>query len=216
VAPQNNRLKSLSIANPIELKHTPDLFIPPSNQGKGNKGVGKPPWKRTFAYLIGQKPGSGADLDLIGMSTRKDSRFLFNMTVDGKPVSGLVDSGCTTVAIAADFVRKHKIRTTPTSSPINLRYGNGTQGVATQQVTLNVTRNNYKQDMVFLVLPIKHDLILGTLWFESIQITNLDWHARVFEFTDTNNLKHAWSKMAKPKIEQIIHCTMAELQRDTK
>jgi hypothetical protein len=61
VALQNNRLKSLSIANPIELKHTPELFIPPSNQGKGNKGVGKPPWKRTFAYLIG---GSGADLDL--------------------------------------------------------------------------------------------------------------------------------------------------------
>jgi predicted aspartyl protease len=52
------------------------------------------------------------------MSTRKDYRFLFNMTVDGTPVPGLVDSGCTTVAIAADFVRKHKIRTTPNSSSL--------------------------------------------------------------------------------------------------
>jgi hypothetical protein len=100
IAPENKRLQSLSIATPINLKHSRNLFIPPSNQGKSNKEVGKPTWKRTFAYLIGDITPP----EPIGISTPKNSRFLFNMAVNDKPASGLVDCGCTTVIISSGFV----------------------------------------------------------------------------------------------------------------
>ena len=201
IAPENKRLQSLSIATPINLKHSRNLFIPPSNQGKSNEGVGKPTWKRTFAYLIGDITPP----EPIEISTPKDSRFLFNMAVNDKPASGLVDCGCTTVIISSNFVRKHGIKTIPTPSPISLRFGNDSRGMADRQVTLTLTRNNYKRDLTFLVAPIKHDLILGTPWFESIRATNLDWHARILEFTDDHNKKHTWSKLARPSSTGYPH-----------
>jgi hypothetical protein len=44
---------TLSIEEPIELKHHKDLFIPEDKQlEKHEKGVGKPKWKRTYAFKI--------------------------------------------------------------------------------------------------------------------------------------------------------------------
>ena len=204
-------LREMSIAKPIRLVHTKDLFIPPSQQGKNELGVGLPHWKRTYAYLISGTP----KVDPIPISTKTDSRFVFNGLINKHNANILVDSGCTTNVISADFIERFRIPTTKTNG-IQLRFGNGDKAHSTQQVTLQLVRKNYTRSITFIVSAIKHDAIIGTPWFAEVEIYNLDWRHRCLEFYDTfSNTSHNWSNIAKPKnLPNLIHCNLNEIERD--
>ena len=45
-------------------------------------------------------------------------------------------------------------------------------------------RGDYNVQIACFVGNIKHDLMLGTPWFESIIIKDLDWHYKTIQFVD--------------------------------
>ena len=208
----SKELRKMSISKPIRLSHTKDLFIPPSQQGVNEVGVGLPHWKNTFAYLISGDPKP----DAIPLTTKKDSRFIMKGTIANHNANILVDSGCTTNVISSDFIEKFKVITSKIEG-INLRFGNGNKARSSKQVTLEFVKNNYTRKITFLVHPIKHDAIIGTPWFEEVEIYNLDWRHRCFEFHDTHSgTNHNWSNIKKNrKLPYLIHCNINELERDT-
>jgi hypothetical protein len=152
----------------------------------------------------------------IPISTKSDSRFIFNGTIGKKPAKILVDSGCTTTVLSADFVKRFKIPTVPIKG-VSLKFGNGNKACSTQQVTLELSRHNYRRKITFLVAPIKHDAIIGTPWFEEVEIFNLDWQHRSLEFYDSvSGQKYSWTNILKSRnLPNLIHCNLNELERYT-
>ena len=141
----SKQLRALSIAPPVRLQHTKNLFIPPSQQGKNEVGVGLTHWKRTYAYLVSGESKS----ESIPIATQKDSRFIFNGKIDNHRATILVDSGCTTNVISADFIERFQIPTKRINgNGIQLRFGNGNKASSTQQVCLELVRKNYTRKIL--------------------------------------------------------------------
>ena len=68
---------------------------------------------------------------------------------------------------------------------------------------------------------IKHDLMLGTPWFETIIIKDLDWHYKSIHFLDkSTNTHHTWRKLLpsspnKIKIKQVRYDRPQDFLRNT-
>jgi hypothetical protein len=170
-----------------------------------------PRWKHTFAYLVTGDP----DPKITPAITRTDSRFIFNGTINKVNATFLVDSGCSTNVISADFVRKNNIPITK-SDNLHLRFGNGNTSNSNTFATVVLNRKNYSRTIKFVVAPIFQDAIIGTPWFEDIEITHLDWQYRTFQFKDKfSKTSHDWSNIKRARIEKVIHCTINELQANT-
>ena len=216
IAPcKSKQLRALSTRQPIRISHDNDTFIPESHQ-PSNKGVGKPHWTHTYAYFI-----TGDFPDVVPSMTKRDSRFVFNahLRPDGSdkatPGTILADSGCNTNVVSADFVRRHNLTTYPVES-CHLTFGNGTKALSTEETIIAIERTGYVERIAFIVAAIKYDAILGTPWFESVTIDQLDWHSRTFQFhRRANGSPHDWSHIEKPRLQQVVHCNMQEITRDT-
>jgi hypothetical protein len=189
IAPENNRLKSMS-TDTIQLPHTQNLFIPQSRQRNNIlRGVGPPIWKKSFAYLITNKSeitwitnkkiqdvGEGyKKSESVPRLSKRDSRFLFNGNLEGKPGKILVDSGCTVNIISASFCKRHNIPTSKILEPIELTLANNETTTASISTQITITRNNYSRKIDCFVSNIKYDMMLGTPWLESIKIVDLEW-----------------------------------------
>ena len=206
-----HQLREMSIAKPIRLMHTHDLFIPPSQQNRDERGVGLPRWKRTYAFLIS---GTQTRKKSVPVETTRDSRFIFNATLNTLKATILVDTGCTTNVVSSDFYRKHGLRT-QNAPTMQLRFGNGQVTNANQSIQFTLNRRTYSKMVTFIVAPIKQDAIIGTPWFETITIQQLHWHSRTIRFYDSDTQEtHDWSKLIRAPIDKVIHCTINELERD--
>jgi hypothetical protein len=105
----------------------------------------------------------------------------------------LADTGCITNILTSDFMRRHNF---VSPSPA-LQFGKKETGPATHIASVNLKRRGYSRTIDFLVFHINHGAIIGTSWFESITINQLDWRHRVFCFEE-KRLTYDWSKIVKP------------------
>ena len=198
-------LDNLSIAPAIELEHSDNLFLPPSRQGKGRSGVGPPRWAKTYAYLVSGEPKTKSRV-AIPKSSGPDSRFLFRCTIDENHGVALADSGCTAMVVSEDYVQRHKLKTR-LCDPTEFRFANNTRKISDREVEITFRRDEYSVPLTCFVAPIKHDIILGTPWFESIQVRHLDWRSRTISFSEHGNIttEYSWSAIGKPKrIQKIL------------
>jgi hypothetical protein len=213
----NKVLRHMSVRDPIRLKHSPDLFIPPGKQGMNQGGIGMPHWRESWAFLV-----SGAkQATIVPRSTATDSRFLFTAQVGSKPCIALADSGCTSMIVSADFVDRHNLITRKIP-PQSFTFANRTTHEATQGLTIKFSCKTYTRDIDFFVCAVKQDVILGTPWFETIKVDNLDWRFRSFGFRDlATQSDHTWTAIGKPKspivqrIRRVAYNNPSELTRNT-
>ena len=197
----NATLRAMSIAPPMRLTHTPDLFLPPSRQGTHTGGVGSPHWKESWAFLVSGTPKPD-ELPVIPRAGTSCSRFVFNCTINETRAVALADTGCTAMVVSADYVEKHKLKT-ERCEETSFRFANKTSRSANRKITIEFTRDKYTRTMDCYVAAIKHDIILGTPWFDSVA-TNLDWRSRQIHFLDyATNTRHTWSAIGKPKSQMI-------------
>jgi ribosomal protein S6 len=229
IAPKNSKLKALS-DEAINLKHTNDLFIPQTRQKlNSHRGVGLPSWNKTYAYLITnvemphqkiQEPETSYKIiETVPRLSKRDSRFLFTGTLDGKLGKILVDSGCTVNIISASYCKKHNIPTSLIATPIELTLANNasTKTAKTAQITL--CRNNYSRIIDCFVSDIKYDMMLGTPWLESIKITDLEWRFRSLEFRCNQTMTHhRWNSIQykeKSNLRRVSYNSPQEFTRNT-
>ena len=188
IAPKNKKLDELSNEK-LNLRHTNDLFIPQSKQKLNiSRGVGLPSWNKTYAYLITniERPHqkikvpetSQKFLETVPRLPKRDSRFLFTGTLEGKLGNILVDSGCTVNIISASFCKKHNIPTSLISKPLELTLANNASTSTSKIAQITLIRNNYSRIIECFVSEIKYDMMLGTPWLEAIRITDLEWRFR--------------------------------------
>jgi hypothetical protein len=245
IAPVNPKLDEIS-KEKKKLKHNHNLFIPKSKQ-PSRTGIGNPPWKDTYAYLITH------DIDLQNSPPRiaavppkinhdhrskdvsslspyqeprkivprisdKDSRFIFRASINRMPCTILVDSGCTVNIISRDFAKKDNVKIYNTEK-INLSMADNFPTSSTSAAVIQVQRNNYLENIECYVFPIKYDIMLGTPWLESINITDLQWHSRSFSFTNRRDSQpHTWRALSKPSsstIKRVNYQTPQEFIRNT-
>ena len=194
----NKTLRDMSISTPVKLAHSEDLFIPASRQADGDLGVGMPFWKESWAFLISGKP-KAVPLPAIPKITKGNSRFVFQGTLNSNHAVALVDSGCTSMIISADYVEKLGLEV-ETTEPCSFSFANKTTYRSCKLVRANFQCNGYDRAMEFYVAPVKANIILGTPWFESIVITRLDWKNRVVEFDEsTSGQSYTWRGISKDK-----------------
>jgi hypothetical protein len=200
---RNKTLDQMSIEPPIRLEHTRDLFLPPSIQGTGKPGVGPPRWKETWAFLVSGKPATPPVT--IPKAGGMESRFVFRCALDGNQAIALADSGCTAMAVSEDYVQRFNLKTTE-CEPTNFRFANNACNTTNRQVEITFQRDNYAVPSACYVAPIKHDIILGTPWFESVLIRNLDWRNREISFQEHGNCTtvYHWTAIGKPKARPRI------------
>ena len=200
---RNQILEEMSITEPIQLPHSDSLFLPPSRQGNKRPGVGPPRWKDTWAYLVTGEPQ--IPTPKIPKTGGTESKFLFRCQIDDNHAVALADSGCTAMVVSSDYVRRHKLRTTQCETT-NFRFANNTSKSTDQQVEITFKRDNYTVPLTCFVAPIKQDIVLGTPWFESICIKNLDWRTRSISFREHGSVatEYTWTAVGKVKTTPTI------------
>ena len=221
ICPKNKSIAALSIRPPIKLEHTDNLFIPKNKQlggGKTGAGVGMPRWKATFAYYI-----SGADRsddpESIPLADDPSCKFLFRGAVQELETQILADTGCTTMVMSVDFAKRLKLAPV-TTNPQTFRFANNTTYVAKSYVTAKIDCHDYSRTLRFYLAPVKESIFLGTPWFQSIRITNLDWRDKHFEFLDQRSGKsHIWYGIGRQKYPTrcitVQYNSPQEFQKDT-
>ena len=129
-----------------------------------------------------------------------NSKFRFRCRIDDNYAVALADSGCTAIVVSSDFVKRHKLKTTQCETT-NFRFANHTSKSTDRQVEITFTRDNYRVPLTCFVAPIKQDIVLGTPWFESVCIKNLDWRTRSISFTEHGSVstEYTWSAIGKAK-----------------
>ena len=243
IAPVNRKLEEMS-KEKRKLTHKNNLFIPKSRQ-LSQTGVGKPPWKETYAYLITNnqelqnsipmvptvskinrdhqniKSSSSApspQTRIIPRISERDSRFIFRAFINKKPCTILVDSGCTVNIISRDFAKKASINIYETEK-VNLSMADNSPTSTTSAAIVQVERNHYLENIECYVSTIKYDVMLGTPWLESIIITDLQWHSRSFSFVNRNDSKsHTWRALSRPSsttIRRVSYQSPQEFIRNT-
>jgi hypothetical protein len=221
----SKKLNQMSLEAPIKLEHSDDLFIPSSKQRPNNlEGVGKPGWRETWAYLVSGAPSrkqEGTPTELVPRSLTVESRFLFPALLEGHPSRILADTGCTAMIISEDFVAKHRLKCTNTA-PQEFRFANKTTYTSERITLVTITKGNYLKQVEFFVCAIKQDAILGTPWFETIEVTRLAWAERAMSFKDlVTNTVHHWESIGKPEsrfksnIRRVSYHQLSEVTRNT-
>ena len=180
----NQTLRKMSLQPPIKLK---------SSNGGGKR------WGESYAFLLTGKPKPEP---VIHSVTPADSKFIFSGRLNSRHAVALVDSGCTSMIISTDYVQKWGLKTEPTE-PCAFSFANKTSYRACEVVRAVFECEGYSRAMEFYVAPVKADLILGTPWFSSIVISNLDWNRRVVEFTDSmSGDSFTWRGITKNKLSK--------------
>ena len=194
---RSKELDEMSVVSPIKLTHTKNLFLPPQCQGTP-VGIGMPHWKESWAFLVsGESRPQKFDIPI---ASGTPSRFVFKCSIDGNHALALADSGCTAMIVSSDYVIRHKLEAVP-CDPTSFSFANKTTKMTDRMVEISFKRDNYFVPLKCYVAPIKQDIILGTPWFESVLIRNLDWRNREISFSEhgSETTMYHWTAIGKPK-----------------
>lgn len=122
----------------------------------------------------------------------------------GKSAHILIDSGSSTEFLSADFVRRHRLKITPSRPGQFVRLADGSRKTPDGrilQTPVRMARHDYKLD--FTVLPLrKYDAILGMSWLRRYRPI-IDWEALTFEPTVLPSTVHTANTSAyKVQVER--------------
>jgi hypothetical protein len=133
-----------------------------------------------------------------GHGHAKEGGKLFEGLFAGKVQTFLVDSGCTTMVVGREVVARLGLEMR-TSKGLRVEFANQTHGWLNETVTEKVQVETYNKTWEFWVGDIGDEVILGLPFFNSVQITNLCWQQRRFEFRVLRDeSKHCWQGADRP------------------
>ena len=117
--------------------------------------------------------------------------FLFEGTVDNVQTIVLLDSGCNSNVVSAEWCRQHgKVSTPCIAVPVS--FANGEVTSFQQQVRVQVRIGDWTNEVVCFVGEIEATLILGVPFLTSVVVTWLNWSRGVFRFID-NGTQYQWN-----------------------
>lgn len=134
------------------------------------------------------------DLDTIPLEIT--APMTFEGTIEGQQVQVLLDSGCTSLVISRQILKRLGLvnRVRQTSRRVKVVFADGAETELNECAELQVQVGSYSRGMEFYVQESGAEVILGGPFIKRINVIDLDGEANCFTFRDKRNgAIHTWT-----------------------